>query len=87
MVNVPTNKGISKDPKYYHGAPLIYKQRPTSPHSSIQQKEIISRTNGVRTLQQQANHHYEHSVSNPQSIPNRNLPNSNLAQDNQPFLH
>ena len=26
MVNVPTNKGISKDPKYYHGAPLIYKR-------------------------------------------------------------
>ena len=41
MVNVPTNKGISKDQKYYHGVPLIYKQRPTSPHSSNQQKEII----------------------------------------------
>jgi hypothetical protein len=26
IVNVPTNKGISKDPKYYHGTPLIYKQ-------------------------------------------------------------
>ena len=29
IVNVSTNKGISKDPKYYHGTPLIYKQRPT----------------------------------------------------------
>ena len=48
MVNVPTNKGISKDRKYY-GVPFIYKQRPTSPHSSNQQKEIISRTNGVKT--------------------------------------
>ena len=49
IVNVPTNKGISKDPKYYHGTPLIYKQRPASPHSSFQQKEIIGQINGVKT--------------------------------------
>jgi hypothetical protein len=54
IVNVPTNKGISKDPKYYHGTPLIYKQRPTSSDSvplllQMQMNLLCSPINRIET--------------------------------------